>query len=336
MVGLYLLLWPTLAMGQDAAALLRLGIEAYGLADFKGSIRSLEKGAVKTTDTGVLAKIHFYLGCNLVELGKKDAARASFQRAVEMAPEMDLEAGEHKPGVVEAFRLVRASRVGLLLLSLGPAGGSVYIDGKPLGRVPPGGLPLLQGPHRLEVRRKGAAPQRRQVEIGAIQDPSPEQFTRIQEGHLLETKVEMAVAVSRPKTLRPTPAAPNDSDAEDPKRRPKTILGFSSLALALAAAAGAGTLYGLGISRGEEAHDLYRGTKVPEEAAAHREDVEAAQGLVTGGHVLAGVAAAALGFTFYELATRPDRNDGGSRRPTARAGLLMAPGSAGAMVKVSF
>ncbi len=283
-VGLVALLLAAPAQALAAEDLLKSGIEAYGLADFKGSRRTLEKAAASTTDTAMLARIHFYIGCNEVALKRMKQARGSFRRAVKLAPAMAPEPGEHKPAVIEAFRLVRASMVGLLRLSVGPGQAEVLLDNRRLSGALSTPRALSAGVHSVEVRRDGVAPYKKKVEIEAWAEPTEQQRLRILEGELRQTSLDIPRVrkpAPRPAAISPPPPAPSG-------RRTRTILGYTAVALAGAAAAGAGVLYGLGISRGDEAHALYKETSVPGVAAMHREDVEAAQELVIGGHVSPG------------------------------------------------
>ena len=106
------------AHADDGQSALNKGIERYGLADFKGSIRALEKAAATTTDPAALSRVHFYIGGNQGELKRPEEANAAFSRAVKLAPAMDPEPGAHKPAVIQTFRLARAAMVGLLRLRL--------------------------------------------------------------------------------------------------------------------------------------------------------------------------------------------------------------------------
>ena len=92
------------------------------------------------------------------------------------------------------------------------------------------------------------------------------------------------------------------------KRRSKTIWAWTTLGAGLACAAGAGVLYGVGRSQVSLAYDEYK--DLPDSAAASTfnekwSDVESASKLYIGGHVLAGVAVAAIGVSVYMFVTRP-------------------------------
>ncbi len=69
----------------------------------------------------------------------------------------------------------------------------------------------------------------------------------------------------------------------------------------MACAAGAGVLYGVGSAQGDTAHERYLAAWRLEEISSHRADVESAERLLIGGHVLVGVAAAAVGLSIYQF-----------------------------------
>ena len=318
MIALASVLLSTPSHAEETEDLLRSGIASYGLADFKRSRRTLEKAAARTTDAALLSRIHFYIGCNEVVLERMEQARDSFRRAVELEPALDPDPGEHKPAVIEAFRLVRASMVGLLRLSIGPGKAEVLLDDRLLSGSFSTPQALPAGAHGVEVRRAGEAPIKRTVVIEVWSEPTEQQRQQILEGRLCLVTLNIPFATTpKPPPMEVTAPPPVPSG-----RRTKTILGYTALALAGAAAAGAGALYGLGITRGDEAHELYMGTNIPYKAAIYRVDVEAAQGLVIGGHVLAGVAAASLGFAIYALVSRP-AGEAEQRGPRAASADLM-------------
>jgi len=313
------------AHADDGQSALNKGIERYGLADFKGSIRALEKAAATTTDPAALSRVHFYIGCNQVELKRPEEANAAFSRAVKLAPAMDPEPGAHKPAVIQTFRLARAAMVGLLRLRLGPGEHQVLVDGETVKRSLDSPLPLLAGEHRVEVRTTGYRPRTREVMVPAWPRPDAGQRKMILEGQL--NHFTLLPGRARPAAApRPAPgvAAPAGvADDAGSSRRTRAIIGYTTLSLAALAAAGAGALYGLGMEQGNEAHEKYKATTDPVEAALHRQDVEAAQKLVIGGHVAAGVAAAALGVAVYLFVTRPPAGEG---RKTAAARATGAVG----------
>ena len=66
------------------------------------------------------------------------------------------------------------------------------------------------------------------------------------------------------------------------------------------------------------------------------EDVESAKGVIIGGHVMLGVASAALGFAIYQFVTRPASIDHASRHSPYHVGLSGGPGGMGVVFSGSF
>jgi len=121
-----------------------------------------------------------------------------------------------------------------------------------------------------------------------------------------------AATKSEPESPLPAATVPApEGDADDQliqKRRSKTIWAWTTLGLGLACAAGAGVFYGVGYSQVTAAHDEYN--ELPSTASVSTRDekwaeVESASKLYIGGHVLAGVAAVAVGVSIYMFVTRP-------------------------------
>lgn len=92
------------------------------------------------------------------------------------------------------------------------------------------------------------------------------------------------------------------------KKDRKKIIGYSTLAAGAALAVGAAVLYGVGASRGNEAFDGYTTTSSIQEQQRYLEQIDSAEGLLLGGHVVIGLAAAALGVAAWQIiaATRMD------------------------------
>ena len=121
-----------------------------------------------------------------------------------------------------------------------------------------------------------------------------------------------AATESEPESTLPNAAIPVAEDDGDDnltkKRRSKTIWAWTTLGLGMACAAGAGVFYGVGYSQVTAAHDEYN--DLPSTASVSTRDekwaeVESASKLYIGGHVLAGVAALAVGVSIYMFVTRP-------------------------------
>ncbi len=87
------------------------------------------------------------------------------------------------------------------------------------------------------------------------------------------------------------------------KKDRKKIIGYSALAAGAALAVGAAVLYGVGAARGNEAFDGYTSTTSIQDQQKYVEQVDTAEGMVLGGHVLIGVAAVAFGVSAWQLIT---------------------------------
>jgi tetratricopeptide (TPR) repeat protein len=95
------------------------------------------------------------------------------------------------------------------------------------------------------------------------------------------------------------------SDQASRRRRIKTYLAYSSLALGLGLTFGAAVAYGVGKSQGDSAHESYTTARTEGEIGKYRAEMDSAETKLTVGHVLIGVGAAMLGFSAYEFITRP-------------------------------
>ena len=128
-------------------------------------------------------------------------------------------------------------------------------------------------------------------------------------------------------TQKSSGSAAEDRDSRRAvKRKRHTILAWSSLGLGIASAATAGVLYGVGMSRRSAAYDNYSAARDQVAIDGHWEEVEAEEKKLIAGHVLAGVAAAAVGVSAYFFITRPSA-DGDADQ--ARGALRMLVGGTG-------
>ncbi len=123
--------------------------------------------------------------------------------------------------------------------------------------------------------------------------------------------------------------APTDSRDAATRRR-KTILGAVAAATGAALVITGATLLGVGRRDGTSAHDSYLQATDPQEIARLHGDVHSANTKIVAGYVLLGASAAALGYSLYELLTRPSVEE---TRHTARA--TVAPLERGALFSVA-
>ena len=85
-------------------------------------------------------------------------------------------------------------------------------------------------------------------------------------------------------------------------------------------------LYGLGMSGRSAAYDSYSAARIQEEIDSHWADVLYQEKKLIAGHVMAGVAAAALGVSIYFFITRPSSARG---QETSQSSLRLTVSGAG-------
>jgi len=130
-------------------------------------------------------------------------------------------------------------------------------------------------------------------------------------------KVESQEPSPKPLVFSPPPVAETtsqlaassvskDNEETTALHRRKTIRAWIGLGAAIALAGGAGVAYGLGFSKGNDAHDPYLAARDQKVIDQYRETIDSAKNHLLVGHILMGVAAASLGYSLYEFFTRPD------------------------------
>ena len=184
------------------------------------------------------------------------------------------------------------------------AGALVTVDGRELGRTPvqPELIYLTAGPHRVVLRHPGHPTLSQMVELKAGERRA---LTWPPASTPASRPFAAPAAASRP-ALAPASApsaaaAPTPTSALAPTPPRSRLWAWISLGVGVACAAGAGVLYGVGSAQGDAAHERYLAAWRLEEISSHRADVESAERLLIGGHVLAGVAAAAIGLSIYQF-----------------------------------
>ncbi len=120
-------------------------------------------------------------------------------------------------------------------------------------------------------------------------------------------------------------------------RSRKRVIGFTTLAAGAALAVGAAVLYGVGASKGSEAFDGYSSTSSTMEQDRYKEQVESAKGMITGGHVLIGLAAATLGVSMWQLisASRMKEAPTKEKDTTTSVKPVVAPTAGGAALSIT-
>lgn len=292
---------------RDAAgALLREGNALYRDKDYAGALEKFRKAYALYPSH----KIDFNLANALEALSRHAEAATHLERFLGGPAE-----GTPQEVLAKArARLERLKRTQARLeLSCTVEGAGVKVDGKEVGSTPhKHGLYLPPGRHRLELTKEGFVRFFQELDLRAGED------RRV-------TVTLTRVSVDRPLPATSRPASParrpsSSATATDtggpapgqPKQRSR-LWAYLGLGTGLACAAAAGVLYGVGSSQGSEAHDKYQAAWQADEIALHRGDVEAAEAKLVAGHVLAGVAAVAIGFSIYQFIITA-----GSERPTSK------------------
>ncbi len=309
-------LWatPRPAEAETAEALLNKGLESYAMADFARALKSFQAAEAAAEEPGLKAKIKLYTGAALWEQGKQPLAREAFGAAVELAPALAPAAGDLKPAILEQFNRVRAGMVVLLTVEADSDAGEVRVGGEAVGALPVRRRPMPAGKYKIELHREGKALLVKGVELSPSQDPAAGIATRT------------VRFTTRPKVQKVAPP-PGPSTT-------RLALAYGTLGLGVASAVGAGVLYGVGISNGSESHEAYEAATDPAVILERRAEVESAQKLVIGGHVLAGVAAVSLGLGLYQLLTLEPKEQ--PARSATRVTPVALPGGGGILLRGDF
>ena len=206
------------------------------------------------------------------------------------------------------------------------AGAVVKVSGKEVGKTPlKESLLLNPGKHALDVQAEGQEPFLQELNLEAGKQSTVTASLKPKEAEKPETmdKPDWA-GEDHPANSAAGDDASTQADLTQPaedsasaKRSSKTIWAWTTLGVGLACAVGAGVMYGVGSSQVNAAYDEYSAldsSYTDESFEAEWADVEAAGNLYIGGHVLAGVAAAAVGVSIYMFVTRPDATESAAAR----------------------
>jgi tetratricopeptide (TPR) repeat protein len=317
-----LLLFGGQAWAEDARALHDRGVRLYNGGEFEQSIKVLERARRQTEEPQLLARIHLYIGVNHAVLDRTDQARQSFRAALGFDPTLRLNPAFFKQQLVALFDEVAGSLKGELEVTADRPGAKVLLDWRPMGVAPFRGKVAI-GAHKVAVR----TPDGRFGFKGEVV---------VHVDKLARVAAELGGAVVKQRAPEPDLQLRRDAEqqqADDSSRvrRRKTILGYTALGVGLALAVSAAVTYGVARSQGDDAVDRYdKLTAEPgadkDEIGGLRDDVESANTKITASYVLLGVGAGVLGYSLYELLTRPAESAQASREH--RLGILAGPGGA--------
>ena len=122
---------------DPAETMLQDGVVNFRVGKFRESIKVLKKARRKAKDPKIKAKIHLYLGMNYaVKKNKRKKATRAFKKALKLDPSLTLASGDAKKAIVALFEDVRRGMKGSLEVESTPAGATVQIDGKAVGKTP--------------------------------------------------------------------------------------------------------------------------------------------------------------------------------------------------------
>ena len=251
------------------------------------------------------SKIDLNIGSTLDALGRRPEAATYLARFL-------LQKGDASDKVVQQVRTFLEGikkKVGSVEVTCPEEGATVKVDGRVIGTTPLAVPIFLEpGEHRLIVTKGAAGAFEKAVRLAAGQHDKLD-------APLISGSAPQAQPAPAPAPMLPPAPPPSvhpaDQHQGDPidtarSRRIRTIVAYTTLGLGVALAGSAAVLYGVGLSKGGEAHEAYGAASVQSEIDRHYEDVEVAQRMVVAGHVLAGAAVAVLGVSIYAFVTRPN------------------------------
>lgn len=214
-------------------------------------------------------------------------------------------------------------------------GVEILADARSVGRTPlKVEVYFRPGSHRLTARRPGHEDQTRELRVAAGQAAEVTfDLKREPKEPASRPAAVLTPAATRPagadRALRPAPS-PGVAMLLDRQRihRSKSRWFYGTLGLGAALTISAAVALGVGISGGNEAHDLYEAATTQSDMNRHWSDVESANTTVAVGVALMGTAAVAYGVALYMLITRPSlKQDGG--------GLTFAPTPGGLQLRLT-
>ncbi len=261
-------------------------------------------------------KILLNIAITLDVMGRGPEAVPLLERFLEVGTSTSRKARREAQARLASLR----KRLARIRVKVSPPGARVFVGQRPVTPArEEGWLYLEPGTHVVSVRKDGF--------ITYVQKVA------LKRGERRDLEARLHPVKEYAPSERQTPRAVAG-------RQRKATWAIATLGIGLAGAAGAGALYGVGASRGSEAHDRYTGATThsgggtEEEVTGYREDVESARRMLTGGHVLAGAAVVAIGVSIYLFSSRsPAADTGGDQLvssveivPSARGATLSIGG----------
>ncbi len=247
-------------------------------------------------------QLSYKLGITLLAVGRHVLAAEQLQRFLARASGAPTQSRQMAAGLLRLLQRV----LGSVSVSCPVAGVAVHIDGRLVGRTPiKGRFYLKPGKHQIILRKAGYLDETRDVVLESGVLRQLDLVLRGGAGAATPTPAPSPTPAPRPRTDRPAWEQLVTPDQQDRQRRRKTITAFTTLGVGAALLAGAGVLYGVGASKGSEAHTSYLASNNQPTRDYYYADVEAAQTMLAVGHVMTGLGVAAIAVSIYSFATRP-------------------------------
>ena len=306
---------------EGARALFKEGNTLYSKRDYNGALDKYLKARALFFNY----RIDLNIANTLDSLKRYAEAAGEYERFLQQADKDAPQAIVHKARA----RLEQLKKeVASLKLTCGVKGAVIQVDNKASGKTP-ADIRFYLGPgeHEVVLSLANHEPFRWHGRLEAGEHRSLDlkswiaSLSRIEPVKPAEKASGGGPAKTRP-PKKETPPAEQTTDAAQrevispvppqksdslliQQRRSKTIWAWTSLGAGLACAMASGVLYGVGFVQRGDAYDRYSAAHDQALIDQHWGDVESAENLLIGGHVMAGVAAVAVGLSLYQFITRP-------------------------------
>ncbi len=292
------------ALGEDdakgrASKLFKEGGELYKKGMYLDALEKFKTARSIFPST----KIDLNLASTLDALGRFPEAATYLERFMIQGKDVPDEMMQK----VSAFMDRLKAKVASVTISSPVNGALVKVDGITVGTVPLA-IPIYLSPgdHKVEMEEPNHEPLVRTLAL------EPGQHLKL-DATLMVKGADMATRAGS--TVSPISGA----DQTDAGNKKKSLIAYSALGAGAALALTAAVLYGVGVSKGDSAYEDYEAAKTQQERDTHYEDVQSAEGMIIGGHVMAGLAVAAVGVGVWALLTRPSADE------ELKAGVQSAP-----------
>lgn len=282
---------------QGAQRLFREGNELFQRGDYQGALQRFRQAKALYPSY----KIDLNIGSTLNALGRLTEAAAYYdlflRQAARRAPAEIITAAR---GSLDELQ----GKLAQVMLDC-PGKAMVEVDGHEVGHTPlEQPIYLVPGRHRIVASVAGR--------------PRLQQDRVFRAGERVQLSVPWEVDAGDPATGHA------EANGHVHVRRSKTIWAYTSLGLGLACAVTASILFGVGLHQGDAAHEQYRLAE-GNDINRYEQKLEDAETKLTAGHAVLWTGVAVLGFSVYQLLTRPATE----QRPGRRAVWLEGVGVTG-------